>query len=121
MEVGIRPGHIVLDRTQLSLSKRGTALKGAQPPVFGSCLLWPNAWMDQDVAWYEGRPRRHCVRLGAHRKGAQQLPTFRPNLLWHGRPSQQPLNYCSPVDCAIYGPYQPFEHLSCLLVFIFDV
>jgi len=56
MEVGIRPGHIVFDRTQLFLSKRGTAPKGAQPPVFGSCLLWPNAWMDQDVACYEGRP-----------------------------------------------------------------
>jgi len=22
-------------------------LKGAQPPVFGSCLLWPNGWMDK--------------------------------------------------------------------------
>ena len=29
-------------------------LKGAQPPVFGSCLLWPNGWMDQDGTWHGG-------------------------------------------------------------------
>ena len=22
-------------------------LKGAQPPVFGPCLLWPKGWMDK--------------------------------------------------------------------------
>jgi len=31
--------------------------KGAQPPIFGSCLLWPNGSMDQDATWYGGRPR----------------------------------------------------------------
>ena len=31
--------------------------KGAEPPIFGLCLLWPNGWMDQDVTWYGGRPR----------------------------------------------------------------
>ena len=29
------PGHIALDGTQLPP-------KGAQPPIFGPCLLWPN-------------------------------------------------------------------------------
>jgi len=28
-----------------------TLLKGAQPPIFGLCLLWPNGWMDQDANW----------------------------------------------------------------------
>jgi len=30
----------------------------------GTCILWPNGWMDQDATWYTGklRPRRHCVR-----------------------------------------------------------
>jgi len=39
--------------------------KGADPPIFGTCLVWPNGWMDQD-AWYGGMPgpRRHCVRWG---------------------------------------------------------
>jgi len=27
--------------------------KGAQPPIFGPCLLWPNGWLDQDVIWYK--------------------------------------------------------------------
>ena len=37
--------------------------KGA---VFGPCLLWPNAWMDQDAAWHRGRPQPSglCVRWG---------------------------------------------------------
>jgi len=46
----------------------GTQLppKGAQPPLFGPCLLWPNGCMHQDTAWYGGRPqpRRHCLRWG---------------------------------------------------------
>jgi len=41
MEVGLGPGHIVLDGDQ-------APPKGAQPPIFGPCLLWPNGWMDQD-------------------------------------------------------------------------
>jgi len=52
-------------------------------------VLWPNGWMDQDVAWYGGRhrPRPHCVRW-AHsslppKKGAPQPPPlFYPCLLW---------------------------------------
>jgi len=39
-EVGLGPGHIVLDGTQLSSPK-----KLVQTPIFGPCLLWPNGWM----------------------------------------------------------------------------
>ena len=35
-EVGLRSGDIVLDGTELHPPK------GAQPPIFGPCLLWPN-------------------------------------------------------------------------------
>jgi len=58
-EVGLDPGHILLDRNP-------APLKGAQPPFFGPCLLWPNCWMDQDATWYEDRPRPwpHCFRWG---------------------------------------------------------
>jgi len=40
--------------------------KGAEPPIFGPRLLWPNGCVDQDDTWYRGRPRptRHCVRWG---------------------------------------------------------
>jgi len=36
MEVGLGPGHIALDGDP----------KGAQPPIFCPCPLWPNGWMD---------------------------------------------------------------------------
>jgi len=58
-------------------------LKGAQPPVFGPCLLWLNGWMHQDTTWYGGRPRPrwHCKMEPSSWKGAQS-PNFRPCLLW---------------------------------------
>jgi len=38
-------------------------LKGAQPPILGVCLLWPNGWMHHNSTWYGGRPRprRYCL------------------------------------------------------------
>jgi len=36
-EVGLDPGHVVLDGDPVPL-KRGAQ----QPPIFGPCLLWPN-------------------------------------------------------------------------------
>jgi len=52
MEIGLGPGHIVLDGDPAP-AETGTAV----PP-----LLWPNGWMDQDTTWYgdRPRPRRHC-------------------------------------------------------------
>jgi len=75
MQVGLVPGHIVLDGDPAPLPK------GAQTPNFRSISVvakWP-------------RPRRLCVRWGPssppHKKGAQ-LPIFGPCLLWpNGRPS----------------------------------
>jgi len=40
MEVGLSPGHIVLD------GDPAPPQKGAQSPIFGPCPLWPNGWMD---------------------------------------------------------------------------
>jgi len=52
MEMGLGPGHIVLD--------------GTEPSIFGQSLLWPNGWMHQDATWYGGRPQpmRLCGRWG---------------------------------------------------------
>ena len=79
MEVGLGPGHIMLHGDPAPLPKKVT-----EPPIFGPSLLWPNGWMDQDVAWYGGRPRpiRHCVTWGpsAPPKRAQP-PIFGPCLL----------------------------------------
>jgi len=41
MQIGLGPGHIVLDEDPAPLHK------GAQLPIFGPCLLWPFGWMDQ--------------------------------------------------------------------------
>ena len=40
--------------------------KGAEPPIFGPCLLRPNGCVDQDATRYGGRPqpRRLCIRWG---------------------------------------------------------
>jgi len=75
-QVGLDPGHFVLDGTQLPSPK-----KGAEPPIFGPCLLCPNGWMDQDATWYGGRPRPrpHCARwdpASPPKRGT--APNFRP-------------------------------------------
>jgi len=68
MEVGLSPGDFVLDGDVATLLP-GPQKKGdtAPAPIFGTCLLWPNGWMDQDATWCGGRPqpRRHCARWGA--------------------------------------------------------
>jgi len=56
--------------------------KGAEPPIFGPLILWPNGCMYQDTTWYGGRPqpRQHCVRWGPSSpplKG-HSPPNFRP-------------------------------------------
>jgi len=84
-EVNLGPGDVVLDGVAAP-SKRGTA-----PPVFHSCLLWPNGWMDEDTTWYGSRPRYrpHCVRRGpsSPRKGhSSPPPLFGPCLLWPRSP-----------------------------------
>ena len=41
-EVGLSPGHIVLDGDPAPLPQKGTAA-----PLFGPCLLWPNGHPSQ--------------------------------------------------------------------------
>jgi len=46
MQVGLGPGHIVLDE-----NPGPPPPKGHSSPIFGPYLLWPNGWMDQDATW----------------------------------------------------------------------
>ena len=75
-EVGLDQSNIVLDGNPAPPPQ-----KGAQPPIFGPCLLWPNGWMDQDASWDEGRPRpgQHYVRCepSSTPTGDSPLPNFR--------------------------------------------
>jgi len=53
MEVGLSPGDFVLN------GDPAPPKKGAEPPIFGLRLLWPNGCIDQvdqDATWYGGRP-----------------------------------------------------------------
>jgi len=43
-EVNLGPGDVALDGVAAP-----PLLKGAQTPIFGSCVLWPNGWMDEDA------------------------------------------------------------------------
>jgi len=63
MEVGLGPGHIVLDGDP---APPPTHTKGGHTPILWPCLLWPNGWMDQDATCYGCRPqlRPHCIRWG---------------------------------------------------------
>ena len=51
-EVGLGPGDFVLDGDPAPPPK-----EGAEPPIFGPFLLWPNGCMYQDTTWYGDRPQ----------------------------------------------------------------
>jgi len=61
MQVGLGPGHIMLDGVPAPLPPRDTVF-----PIFGPYLLRPNCCIDQEVTWYGARPRprRFRVRWG---------------------------------------------------------
>ena len=79
MQVGLGPGHIVLDGGPRSPSPKGGR---APTPIFDPYLLRPNGCMDQDATWNgdRTRPRRLCVRWGPRsalpKKGAEPFPKF---------------------------------------------
>jgi len=111
LQVGLGPGHIVLDGDPAPSPPKGCA------PQFSLYLLRPNGCMEQDVTWYgaKPRPRRLCDRW----RTSPPSPTrgrspqiFGPCLLWpngwmdqdatwyRGRP--RPTRHC--VRC---GPSYP--------------
>jgi len=47
MEAGLGPGNIVLVGDPAPPPQQGTLLH----TIFGPCLSWPNAWMDQEATW----------------------------------------------------------------------
>jgi len=56
-EVDLLPGHIVLDGVPAPPSK-----KGHIPPIFGPCLLWPNAgWIEMPLGMEIGLRLGHIV------------------------------------------------------------
>jgi len=72
--------------------------KGAQPPIFVPCLLWPNDWMDEDATWYGNRrrPKPHGGRgLSSAAWKDPAVPLFLADVYCgHGCPSQLLLSSC---------------------------
>ena len=46
IQVGLGPGHIVLDGDPATLPK-----EAEPPPIFGPYLFWPNGWTNEDAIW----------------------------------------------------------------------
>ena len=77
MQVGLGPGHIVLDGNPAPLVKKGRSL-----PIFGPYLLWPNGgWIKMPHGREVGLGPRNIVLDGdpapLPKKGAKP-PNFRP-------------------------------------------
>jgi len=63
MKAVLGPRHIVLD------GDPAPSTKGPHPPIFGSCLLWVNGWMDQDhIVLHDPSPPKGTQRptISAH-------------------------------------------------------
>jgi len=79
MEVGLGPGHNVLDGDQAPPLPQGQS-----PTIFDPCLLWPNGWLDHDVTyppWYGGSFGPGDIVLDGYqspRKKGEAAPTVRP-------------------------------------------
>ena len=86
MDVGLSPGDFMLDGEPVPPLRQG----GGAAQIFGPCLLWPNAWMDQDATWYGGRPRSRAyatlcsmwTQLPPEKGHTHSHPIFGPCLLW---------------------------------------
>jgi len=126
MEVGLSPGHIVVDGEPAPLPQQG-----GRPRIFGPFLLSPNGWMQQDATWYGGRsqPRRLCGRWEPSfpsPKGAQppifvQCPVWPNNWMdedatWYrSRPGPSPHCIRQGHSSARKGHSSPhlFGHVYC--------
>ena len=73
VEVGLGPGHIVLDGDPAPPSP-----KGHSPPIFGPYLLRPNGCMDQDDTWYGSGDIVLDGDPAPLRKRRAEPPNFRP-------------------------------------------
>ena len=90
MELGLSfsRGNFVFDRDPAPLPKRRRS-PGVEPPIFGPCLLWPNACnrcMYQDGTWHGRKPwsSAHCARWGHSspppKRGQSPLTQFSAHL-----------------------------------------
>jgi len=91
-EVGLSLGNIVL------WGPRSRSPKGAQPPIFGQCPLWPNGgWTKMPLGMEVGLgPSDFVCSMGTKLPSEKKThPQFLANVYCgHGRPSQLLLSSC---------------------------
>jgi len=83
MQVGLGPGHIVLDGDPDALPPK----RHSPSPIFGPYPLQPNGCIDQDSTSYGGRPRPGVTVLDGDpapppQKRGRSPQIFGPCLLW---------------------------------------
>jgi len=82
VQVGLGPGHIVLDRDPAPPPPK----RGRRPQFSAHVYSGLDDWMDQDATWNGGRsrPKPHCARWGPSSPSPKvaQPPIFGPYLLW---------------------------------------
>ena len=115
LKVCLGPGHHLLHGDPAAPPKKKGG-RAHQPPIFGSCLLWPNGWMDQDATWCRGRlrSRRHCVRWGSRSpKRGHNTPHFSTHVccgqttVWTKMPLGTEVNLISRPHCVRWGSTTP--------------
>jgi len=91
MEVGLAPGHIVLDGDTAAPKKGDTTTQFTAHVCCGQTAGRTKMPLGAEVGHRPGHIVLY-VDAAPPRKGAQQPSTFGLTLLWHGRPSQQLLS-----------------------------
>ena len=106
-EVGLGPGHIVLDGDPAPPPQK----LGHNPHFCGPFRLWPNCWMHQDATWYGSRPRPrpHCARWGPsspkkeHSRQFSAHVNYGQTVGWIKMPLSTEIGL-GPGDCVRWGP-----------------
>ena len=93
--------------------------KGAEPPIFGPYLLWPNRCMNQDTTWCGEKPlpRPHCARWrpsSPSPKREHSAQIFGPRLLWPNSWMDQDVTWYEGrhrprSHCVTWGPSCPSQ------------
>jgi len=115
-QVNVGPGDVVLD----GIAAPPPLKDIATAPVFDSCLLWPNGWMDEDATWYRSRPRPrpHCIRRdpSCPPKGHSTPPLFFGPclLLW-------PRSPISATAELLLFPYLVLYLVVCIFCIVFRI
>jgi len=98
MQVGLGPGHIVLDGDPAPPPPKGHSPQFSAHICCGQMAAWIK---NQDVTWYGARPRprRLCVRLGPRSTSPKggKASKFSAHVYWYSYAASGILHYCGQM------------------------